>query len=141
MARKPLVQARVEESRKEAINNYADAEDISQSEAIRRLIDSGLAAEGYNAGGSRGLLERIGSLKAVMLHTAVFAVAILLFELTYILFQAGGTTVPLATFILGTTAAVLALTGLILATLAQLALGWPLASRLPALGRSPEGKQ
>lgn len=51
MARKPQVQARVEDSQKQAIDDYAERNDLSSSEALRQLIDKGAAAEGYRADG------------------------------------------------------------------------------------------
>lgn len=126
MARKPLVQARVEESRKEAINNYADAEDISQSEAIRRLIDSGLAAEGYDASGSRGLLERIASRTTVTLSTVLLALGTTFLLGGYLLVQQNLIYGALVALLFGYGLIIGATIALGAATVAQIALSRPL---------------
>lgn len=129
MGRKPLIQARVEESRKQAIEDYADTQDISQSEAMRRLLDAGLAAEGYRADGSKTPLAHLASLKTVLLGVGIMLLA------TAALGGALVTslTVPLA--VAGTLLTALGVLTLWTALLAQITLARPLKG---LLGLSPE---
>jgi antitoxin component of RelBE/YafQ-DinJ toxin-antitoxin module len=53
MARKPLINTRVERDTKEAFDAYADSlddDDVSDSEVARHLLRAGLATKGYPVG-------------------------------------------------------------------------------------------
>jgi len=79
------VQTRCDGDTIEAIENYCDDHDVSQSEATRRLIRAGLIEQGYeiDVATKRGTLEQEVTVKGVIATVAV-AVA-LTFLLTLVL--------------------------------------------------------
>lgn len=87
---KTRVQTRVEPDTQQQINEYAEERDIGDAEAVRRLIRSGLANEGYPVtaadGGTRTFLEQLAAPRSMMF-------AGLLMTLSAVLMAA---TVPLA---------------------------------------------
>lgn len=130
MARKPLLQARVEHTTKDAVDNYADENDLSQSEAVRRLIHHGLADEGYNAAGDRNWLERLASTGTMTIAAVVGLLAVGLSGLAALLADASLAAAVVALvggFILLVSMAVITTA----AALAQLALARPLRGLLP----------
>jgi hypothetical protein len=85
MARKPLIQTRVERDTNEAIEDYIDnqPEDISQSEAVRHLLRAGLEQKGYPvaAADGRGPTSRVERTKETVfgwLERSLYAIVVLL---------------------------------------------------------------
>ncbi len=66
------IQTRDDPDVKEAVEEYAEEKDITEAEAVRRLIRTGLTVEGYDAPGTVGteaveeLAEREGYVEARM---------------------------------------------------------------------------
>lgn len=133
MARKPLLQSRVEHATKEAVEDYAENNDLSQSEAVRRLIQSGLAQEGYNVEGSRSWLERIASVRTILSGTSLLVISAIIYTASYASATSGFTTAAVIMIVLGTATLVVSLVLTTSAALAQLALARPLR-RLVGLG-------
>jgi len=126
MARKPLIQARVEPDTKSALEDYAESEDLSQSEALRDLLNKALASEGYDAKGSRSLLERLASVKMVLGGAFLFFLSALLWVPVYFFGQNGD---YIAALMIVGVLMLLAISGALaisVAALAQLALARPL---------------
>lgn len=123
MSRKPLIQARVEHHTSEGVEDYADDQDLSRSEALRRLLHIGLAAEGYSSDGTRSWLERIAAPRTVTL-----ALLLMLAGLTGTALAAVATTGVLYALSLTISAVAMAAATLTAtaAMLAQMALARPL---------------
>lgn len=87
MPRKPRLQTRAENDTAEAVGDYADEHDIGESEAVRRLIRTGLTEQGYadeiGVASDRGTLEQTMTVKGAIATVAV-AVAV-----TFLLVQFG----------------------------------------------------
>ena len=87
MPRKPRLQTRAENDTANAVEAYADEQDIGESEAVRRLIRAGLIENGYadeiGVAARRGTLEQEVTVKGVIATVAV-AVAV-----TFLLVQFG----------------------------------------------------
>lgn len=79
------VQTRCDGDTVEAIENYCDDHDVSQSEAVRRLIRAGLIERGYeiDVATKRGTLEQEITLKAAI------ATVVVVGTLAYLFFQFG----------------------------------------------------
>jgi hypothetical protein len=134
MAKEPIT-TRLDSDTKTEVENYADDRDIGQTEAARRLIRAGLAAEGHPVattdGGEPGPLERLGSARTALTGALLLALGI------FPLAGAGLAGTGTAALGLAGLAGVLFLLGLLTiwaAVLAQLTLGRPLR----ALARSAD---
>jgi hypothetical protein len=124
MGRNPLAQARVEPATKSAIEDYAERHDLSQSEATRKLIQDGLAREGYRTDGTQSPLARLASRATVLFGTVLLALAMAALGIA-----STGTLGPLSAGV----GVVLLLTGTLTiwtAVLAQIALAQPLRGLL-----------
>lgn len=127
---KERANTRVDPDTKRAVEKYQEENDLGQSEALRRLIRSGLAAEGHPVtaadGGATSFLEELASTRVVSSAVGLFLLTILSWGLTGLYVETGRTTLALIT--LGTGGASLIIgAGLIAgAALAQLALAEPL---------------
>jgi hypothetical protein len=80
MPRKKQVQTRIASDTNDQLERYQEERDISQADAVRRLIRSGLANEGYpvaatDGGSARSIedttLEKIGSPRTIGIATAI----------------------------------------------------------------------
>ncbi|WP_340102280.1 hypothetical protein [Salinibaculum salinum] len=136
MGKEPLT-TRLDADTKQEVENYAEDRDIGQTEATRRLIRSGLAAEGHAVttadGGpeTKTLLERLASPLTVGIGAALLAFALGLMTAAGLLASNGTLTAAVVALGLSTVVAALA-TGIIgTAALAQMALERPLRGLLP----------
>jgi len=127
---KTRVQTRVEPDTKSQIDEYAEARDIGDAEALRRLIRSGLAAEGHPVtaadGGTKSLLERLAAPSTVGLSAIFLLFSAALMGLAGVLASNGTLAAALVTLGISTVLMLLALGTVWAAVLAQLALAQPL---------------
>jgi hypothetical protein len=128
MGKDPLT-TRLDADTKQVVENYAEDRDIGQTEAARRLIRSGLAAEGYSAADGGSPLERLGSLKTVLFSTGLSVLAMLAFIGALV------TSFTLPLVLVGTAFLFSAMLTILTAVLAQIALARPLKG---LLGRGSE---
>jgi len=80
MAKEPIT-TRLDTDTKTEVDNYADDHDIGQTEATRRLIRAGLAAEGHpvataDGGAEPGMVERLATWRTTTLGALLLGVAI-----------------------------------------------------------------
>jgi hypothetical protein len=129
MAKEPLT-TRLDADVKREVEDYADDHDIGQTEASRRLIRAGLAAEGRSVattdGGGMGPFERLAAPRTVLVGAVLLTLALLPFAGAG---QAAATGAGIAAFgLLGLSMILmgLGLTTFWAATLANLALARPL---------------
>jgi CheY-like chemotaxis protein len=131
MGKEPLT-TRLDADTKQEVENYADERDIGQTEAARRLIRSGLAAEGHAVttadGGpeAKTLLERLASPLTVIIGGALLAFATGLMTAAGLLASNGTLTAAVVALGLSTVIMALATGTVVTAALAQLALARPL---------------
>jgi hypothetical protein len=129
---KTRVQTRVEPDTKSQIDDYAEDRDIGDAEALRRLIRSGLAAEGHAVTTADGgpetntLLERLAAPLTVGIGAALLAFAAGLMTAAGLLAANGSLAVALVALGLSTVFMILAAGTVVTAALAQLALARPL---------------
>jgi len=81
MAKEPIT-TRLDTDTKTEVDNYADDHDIGQTEATRRLIRAGLAAEGHpvataDGGAEPGPLERLATQRTTTLGVLLFGLSII----------------------------------------------------------------
>lgn len=133
MAKEPLT-TRLDADTKREVENYAEEHEIGQTEASRRLIRAGLAAEGHPVattdGGEAGPLERIASTKTVVIGTVLFGLSILPILGAGEAATAGADTLAFGLLGLTTVLMILATATIWAAALAQLALARPLRGLL-----------
>jgi hypothetical protein len=127
---KSRVQTRVEPDTKSQIDEYAEDRDIGDAEALRRLIRSGLANEGYPVtatdGGTKPLLEQLASTRAVGSGLISLFGSAALWILSYTLVLNSMVPLAFAVFVLGAVFLISAAIIFVVAALAQLALAEPL---------------
>ena len=83
MPRKPRLQTRAENDTAEAVEAYADEQDIGESEAVRRLIRAGLIENGY--ADEIGVATRRGALEQEITLKAAIAMVVVVGTLAYLL--------------------------------------------------------
>jgi len=132
MGKEPLT-TRLDADTKQEVENYAEDRDIGQTEAARRLIRSGLAAEGHPVTTTDGsgpetntLLERLAAPLTVGIGAALLAFAAGLMTAAGLLAANGSLAVALVALGLSTVFMLLAAGTVVTAALAQIALARPL---------------
>jgi len=131
MARKPLIQTRVERDTKESIDRYVDSlddEDISQSEAVRHLLRAGLAEKGHpvaatDGSGKHSLLETLASGRTMLAGALIYGLTVLPMFLAVQFAEAGNLNAAALLLLLtiGLTVAAVVVMGGVLAANAALA--------------------
>jgi len=133
MAKEPLT-TRLDADTKQEVENYADEHEIGQTEASRRLIRAGLAAEGHPVatadGGKKGPLERLASVRTLLASAALLALSILPMVGAYVAATTGADMAAFGLLGLTTVLMLLAVATTWAAALAQLALARPLRGLL-----------
>ena len=121
---KERTQTRVEQDTQEAITNYAEEVDCGESEAMRRLIRSGLAVEGHGVTRveRRPLVERLAQGRLVGIGVSGFIIGALLILSATIVGTTGAALAFLGFGVVATTAGTLTAAA---AALAQASLAAP----------------
>lgn len=139
---KSRVQTRVEPDTKEQIDKYAEEREIGDSEAVRRLIRSGLAAEGHPVifadGGTP--LERLASPNNIIIGLLGLFVTSICYISFWFLNSAGDTIPALVVGILGVFTTVLTAGIMLGAVLAQIALARPLRDLVLDVKEAPSNE-
>lgn len=78
---KPTIGGRVPQDLKEEFDEFAEEHDLSQTDALRRLLRAGLEAENEPdrpaaGGGGQGFVERLASIKTIGVALALQIVAL-----------------------------------------------------------------
>jgi hypothetical protein len=121
---KSRIQTRVEPDTEHQIDKYAEDRDIGESEAIRRLIRSGLAAEGYPVTfADGGRLNRIASTRTVLGGAVVLLLGVGLLAIAATGATGGSIGLALAMLGLATVTMLLGLLTMLAAVVANIALG------------------
>jgi len=129
MAKEPIT-TRLDTDTKQEVQDYADDRDIGQTEATRRLIRAGLAAEGYPVattdGGDPGPLERLADRRTAATGALLLALSLIPLWTAATAATAGTTTGALLALGLTAIPMGLGVVTIAAAALAQLALDRPL---------------
>lgn len=127
---KSRVQTRVEPDTKHQIDAYAEEAGVGDAEALRRLIRTGLAAEGHPVtatdGGTKPLLERIAAPFTVWIAASLGVLSVGSVTFATSLLNSGSVTLALGLLTVGVILAAAMAVAATAAALAQLALARPL---------------
>lgn len=125
---KSRVQTRVEPDTQEKIDEYAEERNVGDAEALRRLIRTGLAAEGHPVTAADGgtPLERIASPNTIFLSMLGVMVTALCYISAWYLANTGDAMLAVGVLGLGAFTLVMSAAISVAAALAQLALARPL---------------